>query len=137
MNITALTLSAAQQVKAASDVPMVITATRAGWKLVTRYEKLNLRERAGLAVAHEWHCAFNRSGDDATFNPVQFEIYGIQETGKGPALAEQLRQLGLLECHNGRYRLSPAGLNLVNAVLAEQLHADQTAAVYEVGHGSN
>ena len=137
MNVTALTLTAAAQVKAASDVPMVITATRAGWKLVTRYEKLTLRERAGLSVAHEWHCAFNRSGDDITFNPVQFEIYGIQETGKGPQLAEKLRQLGLLQHHEGRYWLSPAGLNLVNAIAVEQLHADETAAVYEVGHGSN
>lgn len=133
----ATTLTQAAQLKAASTVPMVIQNHPQGWELVSRYDTLTMRQRAGLSVAHEWHCAFNRSGDDATFNPVQFEIYGIQETGKGPALAEQLRQLGLLQCHNGRYWLSPAGLNLVNAALAEQLHADQTAAVYEVGHGSN
>lgn len=137
MSISALTLRAAQQVKDASLVPLVITATKAGWTLVTRYEKLSLRERAGLSVAHQWHCAFNRSGDDITFHPVQFEIYGIQETGKGAALAEQLRQLGLLQRHEGRYWLSPAGLNLVNAVIAEQLHSDEMAAVYEVGHGCN
>lgn len=135
MSITALTLSAAAQVKANSAVPLVITATRSGWKLVTRYEKLNLHERAGLAVAHEWHKAFGRSGDDATFLPFQFEVYGIQPSGKGPALAEQLRQLGLLQSHEGRYWLSPAGLNLVNAVLAEQLHADEQAAVMAVQHG--
>lgn len=132
MNITALTLRAAAQVKASSAVPLVITATRAGWKLVTRYETLTLRQRAGLSVAHEWHKAFGRSGDDITFNPVQFEIYGIQETGKGPALAEQLRQLGLLQCHEGRYWLNPAGLNLVNAVKAETHHEAETAAVYSV-----
>lgn len=116
---------------------MVIKATRVGWQLVTRYETLTLRQRAGLSVAHEWHRSFSRSGDDATFTPVQFEIYGIQETGKGPALAHQLRQLGLLQCHEGRYWLSPAGLNLVNAIMAEQLHEDELAAVYEVAHGSN
>ncbi|WP_417705385.1 hypothetical protein [Rheinheimera aquimaris] len=137
MNITALTLSAAAQVKASSAVPLVITATRSGWKLVTRYEKLSLQERAGLAVAHEWHKAFGRSGDDATFLPFQFEVYCIQPAGKGPALAEQLRQLGLLQSYQGRYWLSPAGLNLVNAVLAEQLHADEQAAVMAVQHGSN
>lgn len=137
MSITALTLSAAAQVKAASAVPLVITATRSGWKLVTRYEKLSLAERAGLAVAHEWHKAFGRGGDDVTFLPFQFEVYGIQPTGKGPALAEQLRQLGLLQCHEGRYWLSPAGLNLVNAVLAEQLHADEKAAAEVVANGSN
>jgi hypothetical protein len=116
---------------------MVIKATRAGWQLVSRYETLTLRERAGLSVAYEWHRAFARSGDDATFKPVQFEIYGIQETGKGPQLAEKLRQLGLLQSHNGRYWLSPAGLNLVNSVLAEQLHADEQQAVMAVQHGSN
>lgn len=137
MSVTALTLNAAHQVKEASQVPMVIKATQAGWKLVTRYETLTLSERAGLAVAHEWHQAFGRSGDDATFTPMQFEIYGIQQTGKGPQLAEKLRQLGLLQSHNGRYWLSVAGINLVNAVLAERLHADEQAALAEVQHGSN
>lgn len=137
MNITALTLHSANLAKAASTVPMVIKATRAGWQLVSRYETLTLQERAGLAVAHEWHRAFHRSGDDSTFNPVQFEIYGIVDQHKGPALAEKLRQLCLLQSHNGRYWLSPAGLNLVNAVLAEQMHADEQAAVVAVQHGSN
>jgi hypothetical protein len=137
MNITALTLQAASMAKAASQVPMVIKATGAGWKLVNRYETLPLNERAGLAVAFEWHKAFGRSGDDITFCPVQFEIYGIQPAGKGPALANKLRQLGLLQCHNGRYWLSPAGLNLVNEVMAEQLHADEQAAAMAVQHGSN
>lgn len=132
MSIAALTLHAAAAVKAAAQVPMVIKATRSGWQLVTRYETLSLQERAGLAVAHELHCAFGRSGEDATFHPIQFEIYGVVAKNKGPALAEQLRQLSLLQRHNGRYWLSPAGLNLVNAVLAEQLHADQNNAVKQL-----
>ncbi|PKM17444.1 MAG: hypothetical protein CVV11_19995 [Gammaproteobacteria bacterium HGW-Gammaproteobacteria-15] len=132
MSITALTLAAASQVKATSAVPLSIQPAATGWKLVNRYDTLTMRQRAGLSVAHEWHKAFGRTGDDPAFNPVQFEIYGIQETGKGPALANELRQLGLLQCHDGRYWLSPAGLNLVNAVAAEQLHADQNAAVTTV-----
>lgn len=132
MNVTALTLHAAAQVKEASDIPLAMRPCRGGWSLVSRYETLTMRQRAGLSVALQWHNAFGRSGDDATFLPIQFEIYGIQETGKGPALAEQLRQLGLLQSHQGRYWLSPAGINLVNAVKAETHHEAQTAAVYSV-----
>lgn len=137
MNLTALTLTAANQVKAGSAVPLVVKATKSGWCLVNRYETLSIEERAGMAVAHEWHRAFGRSGDDPAFEPVQFEIYGIVTKGKGPALATKLRQLGLLQCHDGRYWISPAGLNLVNAVMADQLHADEQAAVKAVQHGSN
>ena len=136
MNVTALTLTAAAQVKSASAVPMAIQPAAIGWKLVTRYETLSPQERAGIAVAFEWHKAFDK-GLDATFLPLQYEVYGIVAKGKGPALANKLRQLGLLQHHEGRYWLSPAGLNLVNAIAVEQLHADETAAVYEVGHGSN
>lgn len=131
MSITALTLAAASQVKAASAVPMSIKKSATGWKLVSRYETLTLNQRAGIAVAFEWHKAFD-TGLDATFLPLQFEVFGIVTTGKGAALANALRQLGLLQCHEGRYWLSPAGLNLVNAILAEQLHADQNAAVTTV-----
>lgn len=131
MSITALTLAAASQVKAASAVPMSIKKSATGWKLVNRYETLTLNQRAGIAVAFEWHKAFD-TGLDATFLPLQFELFGIVAKGFGRALANELRQLGLLQCYEGRYWLSVAGLNLVNAVAAEQLHADQNAAVTTV-----
>lgn len=123
-----LTLTAASQAKAASAVPMSIQPAATGWKLVNRYEILTLNQRAGIAVAFEWHKAFDTTLD-AKFLPRQFEVFGIVTKGFGRALANELRQLGLLQCHEGRYWLSVAGLNLVNAVAAEQLHADQNAAV--------
>lgn len=129
MSIAALTLAAASQVKAASAVPMSIKKSATGWKLVNRYETLTLNQRAGIAVALEWHKAY---GYSAKFLPMQFEVSGIVAKGFGRALANELRQLGLLQCHEGRYWLSIAGLNLVNAVAAEQLHADQNAAVTTV-----
>lgn len=95
---------------------MSIKPHQQGWQLVNRHKDLTLRQRAGLAMAYEWHRAFPRSSDDYCFHPIQFEIHGIQEHGRGPALATELQQLGLLQSHEGRFWISPAGLNMMKSV---------------------
>ncbi|CAM3900032.1 hypothetical protein [Rheinheimera salexigens] len=112
-------LTAALNHKNASPFPASIRISGGQWQVINKLQTMTEAQRAGLYVAYEWHRAYGRSGDDSLFHPIQFEIYGIQAKGKGPALASALRQLGLLLCHNGRYRLSPAGLNLVKTVNIE------------------
>ena len=111
----ASTLTMACQAKAnaaAQGQLMNIKPHQQGWQLVNRMHDLTLRQRAGLAMAYEWHRAFPRNG----FHPIQFEIYGIQEKGLGPALATEMQQLGLLQSREGRFWISQAGLNMMKMV---------------------
>ncbi|MBV2127952.1 hypothetical protein [Arsukibacterium indicum] len=108
-------LTQAAQIRQASAIPLVIKNRTVGYELVSRYETLTPAQKAGMAVAYEWHRAFNRDGC-TLMHPMQFEINGVAEKGKGPALANELRQLGLLQHHEGRYQFSPAGLKLVLSI---------------------
>ncbi|MDX1538855.1 hypothetical protein [Arsukibacterium sp.] len=108
-------LTQAAALRRASPVPMVVKNHSAGYQLVSLYDTLKPEQKAGLAVVYEWHRAFNRDGC-TQMHPLQFEINGVADKGKGPALANELRQLGLLQHHDGRYWLSPAGLKLVLSI---------------------
>lgn len=130
-------LNIALQQKAASPVPASIRLVGGEFEVVSKLETMTEHQRAGLYVAWEWHRAFRFNSADMAFHPIQFEIYGIKPKGRGAALAEELRSMGLLQCHDGRYWLSPAGLKLVNSVATNQLYAAEQAAVAEVQHGSN
>lgn len=112
-------LKQALEHKAATTVPSSIRISGGQWQVVNKLQTMTNDQHQGLLMAYEWHQAFSRAGDDNTFHPIQFEIHGIQPAGKGPALANQLRQLGLLQCHNGRYWISQAGLNLVKLLNSE------------------
>lgn len=114
-------LQQALQHKAQLTVPAAIRVSQGQWQVVTKLQTMTDTQRAGLYVAYEWYRAFRFNQKCHSFHPIQFEIYGIQPTGKGAALANELRQLGLLQCHNGRYWLSPAGLNLVKTVPIENV----------------
>ena len=111
----ASSLTHAAQLRQASPIPMVLKKHSTGYRLVSLYDTLQPQQKAGLAVVYEWHRAFNRDGQ-TQMHPLQFEINGVVATGKGPALANELRQLGLLQHHDGRYWLSPAGLKLVLSI---------------------
>ncbi|WNO60857.1 hypothetical protein [Rheinheimera sp. MMS21-TC3] len=114
-------LTAALAHKAASPVPSSIRINGRQWQVVNKLQTMTTQQHEALVMAYEWHQAFNRINDDVTFNPIQFEIHSIATKHKAPALANELRQLGLLQCHNGRYWLSPAGLNLVKTVPIENV----------------
>ena len=111
----ATSLTQADQIRQASAIPLVVKNRREGYELVSRYETLSPAQKAGLAIVYEWHRAFNRDGQ-TLMHPLQFEINGVAEKGKGPALANELRQLGLLQHYEGRYQFSPAGLKLVLSI---------------------
>ncbi|MAD75128.1 MAG: hypothetical protein CML20_10120 [Rheinheimera sp.] len=113
------TLTQAAQIRQASAIPLVVKNRREGYELVSRYETLSPAQKAGLAVVYEWHRAFNRDGC-TLMHPMQFEIYGVAAKDKGTALANELRQLGLLQHHEGRYQFSPAGLKLVLSINEEE-----------------
>lgn len=112
-------LSIALQQKAASPVPASIRCVGGQFEVVSKLATMTDNQRAGLYVAWEWHRAFRFNASEMTFHPIQFEIYGIKPAGRGAALAEELRQMGLLQCHEGRYWLSMAGLKLVQSVSIE------------------
>lgn len=105
-------LTAALSHKAGLPYPAAVRLANGQYEVVAKLQTMTESQHKGFVMAYEWHLAFNRTGDDNTFHPIQFEIHGIKSAGKGPALANELRQLGLLQCHNGRYWLSPAGFNL-------------------------
>lgn len=89
-------LNVALALKAQSPVPASVVLVKGNFEVVSMLSTMTEAQRAGLYVAWEWHRAFGRSGEDATFHPIQFEIYGIKP--------------------KGRYWLSPSGLKLVQSV---------------------
>ncbi|MDP2715510.1 hypothetical protein [Rheinheimera sp.] len=115
-------LSLALQHKAAAPVPASIRLVGGEFEVVSKLETMTYAQRAGLYVAWEWHRAFRFNSADMAFHPVQFEIYDIKPKGRGAALAEELRQMGLLQCHEGRYWLSPAGLKLVQSAVNSEVN---------------
>ena len=112
----ATTLIQANQIKAASPVPMVVKNHTSGYRLESLYHSLTLQQIGALAVANELYVSYGKCTYLGSFHPIQFEIYDVVAKGKGAALANALRQLGLLQNHNGRYWISPAGLNLINSI---------------------
>lgn len=115
----ASTLMQAKQLKAASSVPMVVKNHASGYRLESLYHSLTLQQIGALAVANEFYTSFGKSLHLGSFHPIQFEIYAVVAKGKGAGLANELRQLGLLQTHNGRYWISPAGINLINSNVSE------------------
>ena len=111
-------LNVALALKAQSPVPASVVLVKGQFEVVSKLQTMTDDQRAGLYVAWEWHKSYGRTSDESTFHPNVFETFGIA-IGRSVALAVELRQMGLLQCHEGRYWLSPSGLNLVNLVNQE------------------
>lgn len=102
-------LTAALAHKAAAPFPASIRISGGQWQVVNKLQTMTTQQHDGFEIAHEWHQVF---GANSCFHPMQFEINEIKPKGQGAALANELRQLGLLQCINGLYRLTAAGLSL-------------------------
>lgn len=116
----ATTLTQATQLKAASNVPMVITNHPQGWELVSRYNTLTAQQKAALwALASLVKEQRGNLRMHYAVPPIYFEQSGIATKGQGLALARQLEQLKLLKCYVGKFCLTLAALNLIESVTTE------------------
>ncbi|MCB5226231.1 hypothetical protein JAO78_005315 [Alishewanella sp. 16-MA] len=112
----ATTYTQAQQLKAASAIPMDIKNHAQGWQLVSRYQSLSFEERRAILTLS--FKAIEQHGNLRAYHsePAKFFDQFCTDNRKGAALASKLKQLNLLKCYEGKFSLTVSAINMIESI---------------------